>query len=245
MTGKPKKQELLLMFLSGRQVLSNTNISEISKFSGLGQEEKQTLRASTSYFLSGDRLQTLVEAIVAFVNTQGKGSWRSFLEWVDLCSLLLQSRFDVLAFIALVSCVIMTFVHQHVTDRSGKKKKTFQKESKHGGICWSFDTKINTRNYGTLGHNQVQTQPWLFSDCPLSPSLLWLFPQQLECGKECQEEQELMPLESAGGVYFCASPFNYWAMAVIMLTIMLKDTRESCRHHCVGRQEEKPESNRH
>lgn len=74
MTGKPKKQELLLMFLSGRQVLSNTNISEISKFSGLGQEEKQTLRASTSYFLSGDRLQTLVEAIVAFVNTQGKGS---------------------------------------------------------------------------------------------------------------------------------------------------------------------------
>lgn len=74
MTGKPKKQELLLMFLSGRQVLSNTNISEISKFSGLGQEEKQTLRASASYFLSGDRLQTLVEAIVAFVNTQGKGS---------------------------------------------------------------------------------------------------------------------------------------------------------------------------
>lgn len=60
------------MFLSGRQVLSNTIISEMSRFSGPGQEEKQTLQASTSYFLPGDRLQALVEAIVAFVNAVEK-----------------------------------------------------------------------------------------------------------------------------------------------------------------------------
>lgn len=75
--------------------------------------------------------KALVEAIVAFVNTHGKGSWRFFLEWDDLCSLLSQSRFDVLAFIMLASCVIMTLAHRHVTYRSGKK--SFRKESKHGG----------------------------------------------------------------------------------------------------------------
>lgn len=127
MTGKPKRQELLSTFLSGRWLLRDTNILEMSRFSGPMQEGQQTLQASCSLLLAW----RLVEKhwwnqLSPLVN----GSSRSFLEveWPLFFALTIEIWCPCHHYTALM-CHHGPWPLTHDTDLV----KIFQKQSKHEG----------------------------------------------------------------------------------------------------------------